>query len=46
MNNQQWQTQASWKNPNWKYINAASTNIAKTIARVRKEMQQLRQGNV
>lgn len=43
---QQWQTQANWKDRNWKYVNASSTDIAKTIARVKKEMQQLKQSNV
>jgi hypothetical protein len=40
---QEWKTQANWKDRNWKYVNAASTNIEKTFARVRKEMEQLKQ---
>ena len=34
-----WQSKADWKNPNWKYIPAAQTDVAKTIARVRREME-------
>lgn len=40
MNKFVWKTQANWKDRNWKYINAASTDVAKTIARVKQEMEQ------
>jgi hypothetical protein len=35
-----WQSKASWKNPQWKYTNAAATDITKTIARVKREMKE------
>lgn len=37
----EWVSKANWQNRNWKYVNAASTDITKTIARVRKEMKEL-----
>lgn len=37
----QWESKANWKDRNWKYTNAASTDVAKTIARVKKEMKEL-----
>lgn len=36
-----WKSKADWKNPNWKYTNAASTDVSKTIARVRREMAEI-----
>lgn len=36
-----WESKATWKNRNWKYVNAASTDITKTIARVKREMKEL-----
>lgn len=36
-----WKSKADWKDPSWKYVNAASTDITKTIARVRREMKEL-----
>lgn len=37
----EWQSKATWKNRHWKYVNAASTDISKTIARVKREMKEL-----
>jgi hypothetical protein len=34
-----WTSKANWKDPNWKYVPASQTNIAETIARVKKEME-------
>ena len=42
----QWQSKASWKDRNWKYVNAASTDISKTLARIRREMRDLNQQEV
>lgn len=36
-----WESKATWKNRNWKYVNAAGTDISKTIARVKREMKEL-----
>jgi hypothetical protein len=36
-------SKADWRNPEWKYVKAADTNIAKTFARIRKEMEQQKQ---
>lgn len=36
----EWQSKASWKDRNWKYVNAASTDISKTMARIRREMKE------
>ena len=35
-----WKSKATWKDRKWKYVNAASTDISKTIARVKKEMSE------
>ena len=37
----EWKSKANWKDPKWKYTNAASTDVAKTIARVRREMKEI-----
>lgn len=37
-----WESKASWKNPKWKYKNADFTDVKKTIARVRREMEKLK----
>jgi hypothetical protein len=34
-------SKASWRNPEWKYTPASATNVARTIARVRKELKDL-----
>lgn len=36
-----WKSKADWKDPNWKYVNAASTDVSKTIERVKREMKAL-----
>jgi hypothetical protein len=36
-----WKSKADWKNPKWKYTPAAATDVAKTIARVQREMKEL-----
>lgn len=36
-----WKSKADWKDRNWVYVNAASTDIRQTIERVRREMQEL-----
>jgi hypothetical protein len=36
-----WKSKADWKNPNWKYTPAAATDVAKTIARIKREMKEL-----
>ena len=36
-----WQSKANWKDPKWKYTPAAATDVAKTIARVRREMREI-----
>lgn len=41
--NKQWQSKANWKDRDWKYIDAASTDILKTIERVKKEMEKLKE---
>jgi hypothetical protein len=35
-----WKSKANWKDPNWKYVPAASTDISKTIARVKRELKE------
>lgn len=42
----EWQSKADWKDRNWKYVNAASTDISKTLARIRREMKELNQQEV
>ena len=37
----EWKSRADWKDRDWKYVNAASTNISKTIARIKREMKEL-----
>lgn len=37
----EWKSKADWKDRNWKYTKAASTDIAKTIARVKREIKEL-----
>jgi hypothetical protein len=36
----EWKSKADWKNPNWKYTPAAATDVAKTIARIKREMKE------
>ena len=36
-----WESKANWKDPKWKYVGAAQTDISKTLARVRKEMAEV-----
>ena len=36
-----WESKANWKDPKWKYVPAAATDVAKTIERVRREMKAL-----
>jgi hypothetical protein len=38
-----WKSKASWKNPDWKYVPSAATDVSKTIARVRREMRELQE---
>lgn len=38
----EWQSKANWKDPNWKYVRAEKTDIAKTFARIKREMEQLK----
>ena len=40
-----WQSNASWKNPAWKYRKACATDISKTFERVRREMKALEEAN-
>lgn len=35
----EWKSKADWKDRNWKYVNAAGTDISKTIARIKREMK-------
>ena len=35
-----WKSKADWKDPNWKYIPAAATDVSRTIARIKKEMKE------
>jgi len=35
-----WKSKADWKDPSWKYVPAASTDISKTIARVKRELKE------
>lgn len=37
----EWKSKANWKDRKWKYKNSASTDISKTIARVKREMAEL-----
>jgi flagellar motor switch/type III secretory pathway protein FliN len=37
----EWKSKADWRDPKWKYIPAAATDVSKTIARVRREMKEL-----
>lgn len=37
----EWKSKANWKNLKWKYKPSFDTDVAKTIARVQKEMKQL-----
>lgn len=37
----EWKSKANWKDRKWKYKNSASTDISKTIARVKREMEAL-----
>lgn len=34
----EWTTKASWRNLDWKYVNAAATDVSRTFDRVRREM--------
>lgn len=36
-----WESKANWKDPKWKYVPAAATDVAKTIERVKREMKAL-----
>lgn len=36
-----WESKATWKDRNWKYVAAAKTDISRTIARVKREMKEL-----
>lgn len=38
-----WKSKANLDNPNWRYVPAAATDVAKTIARVRREMRELQE---
>jgi hypothetical protein len=35
-----WKSKANWKDPSWKYVPAAATDISKTIARVKRELKE------
>jgi hypothetical protein len=35
-----WKPKANWKDPSWKYVPAASTDISKTIARIKRELKE------
>ena len=35
-----WKSKADWKDPSWKYTPAAATDVAKTIARIKREMKE------
>jgi hypothetical protein len=35
-----WKSKADWRDPSWKYVPAASTDISKTIARIRRELKE------
>ena len=37
----EWESKADWKDRNWKYVPAATTDVAKTIARIKREMKEL-----
>jgi hypothetical protein len=37
----EWKSKADWKNPDWKYVPASQTDVAKTIARIKREMKEL-----
>lgn len=37
----EWKSKADWKDRRWEYINAASTDVQKTINRVLLEMEAL-----
>lgn len=41
MINQTWKSKADYRNRDWAYTPAASTNVAKTIERVLREMAEL-----
>lgn len=41
--NSGWKSKADYRNPDWKYKRSVETDISKTIARVRKEMEALQQ---
>jgi hypothetical protein len=35
-----WKSKADWRDPSWKYVPAAATDISKTIARVKRELKE------
>lgn len=41
----EWKSNASWKNPVWKYTPSYKTEVSKTIARVIREMKAIDKKN-
>ena len=39
----EWESKANWKDRNWKYTHSSKTDISKTLARVRKEMNEIQE---
>jgi hypothetical protein len=37
----EWKSKANWKDPKWKYKPSFATDVAKTIARVHREIKKL-----
>lgn len=36
-----YESTADWRDPNWKYVPAAATDVARTFARIRRELKAL-----